>query len=438
MSDAPVIVVVGGGAGGLELVTRLGRSLGKKGLARIILVDGHRYHLWKPLLHELAAGTIDPGSEAIRYHLHALKNHFEFVHARMVGLDRQARQLMLSAFLGEGGVELLPERPLHYDHLVIAVGSVCNDFGIPGIKEHCLFLDTAAAAERLQSLLQAYGMKANMAQITGSNNPQDFHLNVAIVGGGATGVELSAELQNVLLRAQQAGYKLRADALDTTLIETAPRILQMLPESISSAATKGLQDAGVKVRTGVKVREATAQGFVTDQGELIEAELRIWSAGVKCEDYMKGLGGLETTGNNQLVMNADLRTSRDSHIWALGDCAYVQMADGSVSPARAAAAHQMASVVYRNLHRVLSGEPTQAYVYKEMGSLINLSQYKTLGSLIGLFSANPLLVEGRIARLMYVSLYRMHQAACFGIPRTILRILIDRLDLLFKGGLKLH
>lgn len=438
MSDVPVIVVVGGGAGGLELVTRLGRTLGKKGQARIILVDGHRYHLWKPLLHELAAGTIDPGSEAIRYHLHALKNHYEFVNARLIGLDRQSKNLTLSAFLGEGGTELLPERPLQYDHLVIAVGSVCNDFGIPGVRQHCLFLDTAAAAERLQSLLQAYGMKANMAHISGSQNQQDFHLRVAIVGGGATGVELSAELQNVLLRASQAGYKLRADALHTTLIETAPRILQMLPESISSAATSGLQEAGVKVRTGVKVREATAQGFVTDQGELIEADLRIWSAGVRCEDFMKDIGGLETTRNNQLVMNEDLRTSRDNSVWALGDCAFVQMKDGSVSPARAAAAHQMATVVYKNLCHVLAGEPTQAYVYKEMGSLINLSQYKTLGSLISLFSANPLLVEGRIARLMYVSLYRMHQVACFGIPRTILRILIDRLDLLFKGGLKLH
>lgn len=438
MSDVPVIVVVGGGAGGLELVTRLGRSLGKKGLARIILVDGHRYHLWKPLLHEVAAGIIDPSSEAIRYQFHALQNYFEFFNARMMGLDRDNKSLTLSAFHGAGGVELLPERPLKYDHLVIAVGSVCNDFGTRGVKDYCLFLDTAASAERLQGLLLAYAMKAGMEQMSDLQGNEKFRLKVAIVGGGATGVELSAELQHVLLRATRAGVNLRPDLIETTLIETAPRILQLLPEQISIAATQALQEAGVKVRTGVMVHEATAQGFVTKEGELIEAEVLIWAAGVKCEEYMKDLGGLETSRTNQLVMNADLRTTRDECIWALGDCAFVQMADGSISPARAAAAHQMANVVFKNIRHVLAGEPTEAYVYKEMGSLINLSQYKTLGSLISLFSANPLVVEGGIARLMYISLYRMHQAACFGIPKTVLRIVIDRLDRVFKGGLKLH
>ena len=135
VTDCPVIVVVGGGAGGLELVTRLGRKLGRKGRARVVLVDGHRYHLWKPLLHEVATGLIDPGSEAIRYQHHAVQSFFEFINGRMVGLDRENKRITLSAFLGGNGVELLPERPLQYDHLVIAVGSVCNDFGIPGIKE---------------------------------------------------------------------------------------------------------------------------------------------------------------------------------------------------------------------------------------------------------------------------------------------------------------
>ena len=156
-SAPPRIVVVGGGAGGLELVTRLGRKLGRKGKARITLVDANMTHIWKPLLHEVAAGSLNSTEDELNYVAQGKWNHFAFQLGAMTGLDRERRTIQLAAIQDEKGVELIAPRELDYDYLVIAVGSTTNDFNTPGAAEHCLFLDTRAQAERFhRHLLNQY------------------------------------------------------------------------------------------------------------------------------------------------------------------------------------------------------------------------------------------------------------------------------------------
>lgn len=135
------IVIVGGGAGGLELATRLGKSLGKRKQAEITLVDTNLTHIWKPLLHEVAAGSLNSSEDELNYVAQAKWNHFNFQLGRMSGLDREGKQIQLAATLDEEGRELLPARTLGYDTLVIAVGSNTNDFGTLGAAQHCLFLE---------------------------------------------------------------------------------------------------------------------------------------------------------------------------------------------------------------------------------------------------------------------------------------------------------
>ncbi|NBQ89419.1 MAG: NAD(P)/FAD-dependent oxidoreductase, partial [Betaproteobacteria bacterium] len=148
------IVVVGGGAGGLELVTRLGDTLGRRGKAHITLVDRARTHLWKPLLHQVAAGCMDLNDHALDYLAQARWHHFNFQLGHMVGLDREARTVLLGPLLDqETGAEVLPARPLPYDTLVLAVGSQTNDFGTPGASEHAIALDMPEQAERFRSRL---------------------------------------------------------------------------------------------------------------------------------------------------------------------------------------------------------------------------------------------------------------------------------------------
>src|SRR5699024_9099434 len=183
------IVVVGGGAGGLELATRLGRSLGKRKQAQIILVDANLTHIWKPVLHEVATGSLNSTDNALNYVAQAKWNHFEFQLGRFSGIDRQANTIELSATLDEKGYELVPARRLAYDTLVIAVGSLTNYFGTQGAAQHCVFLDTAEHALNFHQRLLGEYLSAH------AKGNYDNQVNIAIVGAGATGVELAAELR---------------------------------------------------------------------------------------------------------------------------------------------------------------------------------------------------------------------------------------------------
>ena len=143
------IIVVGGGAGGLELATQLGDNLGKRRKAAITLVDCNMTHLWKPLLHEVAAGALNAYEDELSYMAQAHWHHFRFRLGRMDGLDRGKREISLAPSCDEQGNEYIPRRILHYDTLIIAVGSITNDFNIPGVKEHCMLLDTRQEADRV-------------------------------------------------------------------------------------------------------------------------------------------------------------------------------------------------------------------------------------------------------------------------------------------------
>jgi len=176
--QVPRIVVVGGGAGGLNLVTRLSRSLGRKGRADITLVDENLSHIWKPSLHEFAAGTKGP-EEEISFLEHCNRNGYKFRLGRFAGIDYQERWVMLDPVLGAEDVELSPARAIPYDVLVLAIGSRSNDFGTPGVMEHCLFLDTPTEAKRLQSEI----LNLCLRMETGALENEKGSIRLAIVAG---------------------------------------------------------------------------------------------------------------------------------------------------------------------------------------------------------------------------------------------------------------
>src|SRR6516225_2810806 len=140
VAPAHRIVIVGGGAGGLELATELGDKLGRRGKADITLIDKARAHLWKPLLHEIAAGSMDLGHHELDYLAQAHWHHFHYRTGEMVGLDRGRRQVLVGPVIEENGTEVTPARGYPYDTLVLAVGSLTNDFGTPGVAEHAISL----------------------------------------------------------------------------------------------------------------------------------------------------------------------------------------------------------------------------------------------------------------------------------------------------------
>ncbi|MXR67575.1 NAD(P)/FAD-dependent oxidoreductase [Shewanella sp. JBTF-M18] len=428
----PRIVIVGGGAGGLGLATQLGHKLGKKQQAEILLIDKNRTHIWKPLLHEVATGSLDADLDGVVYSAHAVKHGYQFQLGELTGLDLKGKRLQLGAISNDKGEALLPARELEYDTLVLAVGSISNDFGTPGVKEHCFFLDSHHQANRFHNALLDSFTRMHQSD-------EQQKLNIAIVGGGATGVELSAELYHVTDLLKSYGLsKMTADRLAITLIEAGPRILPALPERIAASATRELTKLGVSVRQNTRIEEASSKGFVTAENELFAANLMLWAAGVKAPDFIKQIEGLNLNRANQILVRPTLQAQGHDDLYVIGDCCACEQPDGSFVPPRAQSAHQMAQCVERNILNDLKGLSLTEYEYVDHGSLVNLSRFSTVGSLMGNLTKDSMFVEGKIARFMYISLYRMHQKAIHGVAKTFALWLVEKMMRVVRPRMKLH
>lgn len=426
------IVIVGGGAGGLELATRLGKKLGKNSRAKIILIDQNPTHLWKPLLHEVAAGTLDAHEDELSYLVHASHNDYSFQLGRLSGLDRTRKVICLEPIKGNNGTEILPYREIHYDILILAIGSLTNDLNIPGVKENCLFLDKRDQADIFQQIF--------LKNILRLQNKLLDELNIIIVGGGATGVELAAELNYMMDQVEIFGF----DQIDPkrdlkiTLIEAAPRILSNLPERISTLVTKELLKRGIQVLTNERVKEVKHDTIITASSKVITGTMIVWAAGVKVDEITHKLDGLPLNHLNQIEITDTLQTVIDDHIFAMGDCGYLKLVDSkSGLPPRAQVASQQAIYLAKAIPKFIKGKHLSPFKYKDYGSLISMSERNTFGSLMGKFTGSFLL-EGKIARLVYLSLYKKHQSILHGPWRVFLLTLANRLTRRIKPHFKLH
>ena len=431
------IVVVGGGAGGLELVTRLGRKLGRRGRAEITLVERGRTHFWKPHLHELAAGTMDLDVHEIDYLAQSHWSGFRYLLGEMTGLDREAREVIVGPVSDDAGEQIVPQRRVPYDYLVLAVGSRTNDFGTPGAAENAVALENTQQADRFHRRLVDSFLRAQ-AQTEPLRADQ---LNVAIVGAGATGTELAAELH----KATRALVSFGLDRIDPDrhvrlhLIEAAPRILPALPERISGAALRMLQELDVAVHTNARVAEVLPRAVRLADGNLIEAEMVVWAAGVKAPPFLREVG-LQVNHLNQILVQPTLQSFDDPRIFAIGDCAAIPWEGhpGRNVPPRAQAAHQQAEHLYQSFRRLLSGGVPGPWRYRDFGSLVSLGTYTTVGNLMANFQGGNIWLEGLFARLMYLSLYKMHEITLHGFWKTALATLGRSISRSTEPRVKLH
>ena len=433
------IVIMGGGAGGLALATQLGKSMGKKKLADITLVDAARTHVWKPLLHQLAAGSFDTHAEEIEYLAQARWNHFKFRLGSLIGIDRLQKTVQLAASHDDSGREITPAQSLNYDTLVIAVGSQTNDFGTPGAAEHTIKLDSPQAAKHFNDRLVNACIRAQtVPRAEGSGL-----LTVTIVGGGATGVELAAELHAAARILGSYGFENINPEKDLkiVLVEAGPRLLAQLPERLGHAAERELRKLAIDVYTNEKVVEVTEYSLKMASGKVIQSTLAVWAAGVKAADFLKTLGGtdpLEVNKLNQLMVNGNLQTSRDASIYAFGDCAACQQPDGTWVPPRAQSAYQQAMYLTRALPQLMAGKTVKPFVFTDQGSLVSLAEYSSVGSLMGSLSRGSFFIEGQVAKLMCWALHKQHQLALGGVKKTALITLSEMIDRTHRPRIKLH
>jgi len=440
MSSVHRIVIVGGGAGGLELATKLGDdSVSNK--TSITLVDKNRTHIWKPKLHEVAAGSMDLADQELDYIAQAHWHHFKFRLGELISIDREKKQIQIAPVIDEAGELITPIQTISYDTLIISIGSLTNDFGTQGVAQFAQRLESSADAKRFHLRLVNACLRAQ-AQV----DPLAPHqLKVAIIGAGATGVELAAELHRTTRAIISFGMD-RVDPekdLKVILIEAAPKILPALSDRISSAAQRLLVDLGVEVITNAKVEKVQPDKVLLSNGVEIPAELIVWAAGVKAPDFLKGIGGLETNHVNQLLVLPTLQTTLDQNIFAIGDCAACPWAQanngkGGIVPPRAQAAHQQASHLYKQIKKVINREPLKPYEYRDFGSLVSLGEYSSVGSMMGGLIGGSLMVEGLFAKCMYISLYKLHQLALHGWVKVALDTLSRLIHRRTHSIVKLH
>jgi NADH dehydrogenase len=426
------IVVVGGGAGGLELACKLGRKLGP---SKVMLVDSRLYHIWKPSLHEVAAGTLDIHQEGLSYQMLAHDNGFTFAYGPLLSLDAAAKRLRIGAVSTAAQEEVLPERSIDYAQLVLAVGSTSNYFGVPGAAEHTISLNATEDAERFRLKLLRLLAMADLEKSEG----REAAVDIVIIGGGATGVELAAELREASGVYASYGFDHLEALRDVhiTLLEGATRILAPLPERVSGAALALLKQRAIDVVTDCKVT-AIEPGRVTDAGgHSYRADLCVWAAGIRAPQLLSTLG-LPTNRGGQLEVDAWLRVKGSDNIYALGDCAACIDRNGKPVPPRAQSAHQQADFLRQTFLLQAAGKPPQqqGYAYTDYGSLVSVGSTTSVGSLMGALRGFNWFVEGFFARMMYLSLHLLHHRAVLGTMRTgllaLARFLIRRTTPLVK------
>lgn len=425
------IVVVGGGVAGVEIVTSLGRrSKNDQSMPAVILVDRDSAHIWKPMLHTIAAGTRDISQQQTPYLAQARDAGFEYQPGEMCSLNRANRTIGLAPLHAPDGRLLVPAREIAYDTLVISVGSEANDFGTPGVQEYCFKIDS-----RLQA--DAFNREVRIRMLQSVAQEQD--LSIAIVGGGATGVELAAELMQLTQIAEAYGAPALSSRIRITLIESGPRLLPAFPDDISQATEERLESIGIRVMTNSKVSAATTEGFELDDGPTVTASLKVWAAGVKAPAFLTNLDGLESTRGNQLVVLPSLQTTQDPNIFSLGDCSSLTLSQGERPlPPTAQVAHQQAQHLIRHLPAVISrGKRPPDFNYRDFGSLVSLAEYDAFGSLgkYGLFKGTT--IRGRLAQLSHAMLYRSHQARLYGFWRGSLVWMVDRLNMRLRSAIRL-
>jgi NADH dehydrogenase len=434
------VVIVGGGAGGLELATKLGNTLGKKKIAEIILIDAKKTHVWKPLLHEIAAGSLNPDKDELEYLAQAHWHHFKFRYGRVNQVDSRNKTVSIEPTYDIDGTEIIPLRKIKYDTLVLSVGSTVNDFNIPGAKEFAVALDTQDQAERFHQKLHNSILRAQTQK--GSVRPGQ--LEVVIVGGGATGVELAAELHKATREMTAYGLdRVNPDRdISIYLVEASNRLLPALPPKISASVESELRKLNVKLFLGERVTKVTKEGIETQSGKKILSSLVVWAAGIKAPEFLSQIRNIETNSIHQVKVESTLQSTSDANIFAFGDCAACPVKPGShlLVPPRAQAAHQQASMLYKSIKsRVL--KPNKAlpnYIYKDYGSLVNLGRYSTVGNLMGSLLGGSMFVEGLIARLMYLMLYQMHLSALHGVVSVVFRLLGKIISRRTEARVKLH
>jgi NADH:ubiquinone reductase (H+-translocating) len=358
LSPAKQIVVLGGGFGGLHLVRRLERRL-HPGEAAVTLVDRQNYHLFTPLLYQVCTGELPPHAVAYPLRDATAPAGYHFLQSEVTSIDLERRRVGTA------------DGELPYDHLVLAVGSVTNDFGIPGVRENALPVKWLSDAEALKrhvlDIFESASIETDIAR-------RREALTFIIVGAGPVGVELASSLRDLMdhtLRKIYPSIDFYTD-IAIHLIEGTDRVLPAMDPRLSAIAMKRLEQQRIRVLLNTLVSEIGPGVVHTKDGAQLRARTIVWSGGVKVNPLVTSID-LPKSKDGRIVVDDRFRANGRDDVMVLGDAAYFEHA-GKGLPQLAQVAVLEAPAAARNLVALVRGKPTEPFVYKRKGDLVALGR----------------------------------------------------------------
>ncbi|MBN1316708.1 MAG: NAD(P)/FAD-dependent oxidoreductase [Anaerolineales bacterium] len=350
----PVVVIVGAGFGGLRAAQAL-----RNAPVRVILVDRRNYHLFQPLLYQVATAGLAPGEIAypVRAILRDQKN-LEFRMATVTGVDLEKRCLATST------------GRLEYDTLILAIGARTNYYGIHSAAEHGFGLKDLDEAVAIRNhVLRMFELAAQ------EQDPEIRRamLTFVVVGGGPTGVESAGALAELTRLVQLKDFaELRPQELRVLLLEATDNLLAGMPDSLCAATAETLWQKHVEVRFGALVTDYDGRQVHLKSGEIIPARTLVWAAGARTELLADTLG-VEQASLGRIVVRSTLQLPDYPRVFCIGDATYWEE-NGKPLPMVAPAAIQQAEIAARNVRKLLAEEPLEEFVYKNPGSLATIGR----------------------------------------------------------------
>jgi len=358
------VVVVGGGFGGLRAVKALAKAH-----AKVLLIDQNNYHLFQPLLYQVATAGLEP--EQIAKPIRSIfgrQGNFDFMMAKVEALDLSNRRISTTA--GDLG----------YDYLILAVGASTWFPGIPGLAHHALPLKTLMDAISIRNHVLRCFERASSAR---DPQTQEALLTLAVAGAGPTGVEMAGALSELVRVVQRRDYpRMSSKAFKVMLLEAAGSVLPGFPQSLSQAALDILRRKGVEVRLGVSVQGFDGNILGLSSGEQVPCNTLIWAAGVKGQGLLQALG-LQTSPNGRLIVEPTLQIPGHPEAYAIGDAAHFEI-DGKTLPMMAPVAIQMGELAAANIMRQLEGERPLPFRYRDPGLLATIGKNAAVARIHGL------------------------------------------------------